>query len=258
MSEYEFSFNDLVHLVEKLSGTTDGNHLLNKPQADYKELQNLICLDNQFYHIIQFPQFKLFFTSHNISNILGYHPEELTLKRLYSYIHPEDYPVVLLATKKMCEFVITDIDNLKPFRSITSMDFRIRHKDGHYIRLLNQNCLFKKGEEKHSFQTLSFNTDISHIKESLKIEFNYTNNGDNTCFCFPDEELTELSSVFTKREKEILALLAMGKSSNEIGTMLNISKHTVDTHRRKMLSKSHLCNTAELIAYSISNHLIKE
>ncbi len=258
MSECDFSFKDLTHLVENLSGTLNDNHLIKKSHPKFNELHNLICLNNQFYHIIQFPQFKLYYTSNNISTILGYNPDELTLKRLYSFIHPEDYPIVLLATKKMCEFVIKDINKLKPFRSITSMDFRIKHKDGQYIRLLNQNCLFKKSKTDNSFQTLSLNTDISHIKENLKIEFNYTNIGDNTTFQFPDDELNELSSIFTKREKEILSLLAKGRSSNDIGTILNISKHTVDTHRRKMLSKSHLCNTAELIAYSINNKLINE
>ncbi len=258
MHEYDFSFNDLVHLVRELSGVNNHNPILKNKVPDIRELHNLICLNNQYYHIIQFPQFQLYFVSENIKNILGFKPEELTLKKLYSLIHPEDYPVVLLATKKMCEFVIQKIDKLEPFKSITSMDFRIKHKEGHYIRLLNQNCLYKKNESNKSFQTLSLNTDITHIKESLKIEFNYTNIGDTTDFSFPDTELKQFSSLFTKREKEILSLLTLGKSSSEIGDILNISKHTVDTHRRKMLSKSHLCNTAELIAYSISNNLIDE
>ncbi len=258
MFDHDFTFNDLVHLVRELSGVNSLNPKVNKSVPSIKELHDLICLNNQFYHIIQFPQFQLYFTSDNIENILGYNPKELTLKKLYSFIHPEDYSVVLLATKKMCEFVINNIDNLEPFRSITSMDFRIKHKDGHYLRLLNQNCLLKKDINDKTFQTLSLSTDITHIKESLKIEFNYTNNGDNTEFNFPDKELSDFTSIFTKREKEILSLLALGKNSTEIGQILNISKHTVDTHRRKMLSKSHLCNTAELIAYSISNNLIEE
>ncbi len=258
MYDNNFTFNDLVHLVRNLSGLDNHNPILKNTIPDIEDLQHLLCLNNQYYHIIQFPQFQLGYISENIENILGFKTNELTLKKLYSLIHPEDYPVVLLATKKMCEFVINEIDNLKPFNSITSMDFRIRHKDGHYIRLLNQNCLYKKNPNDNSYQTLSLNTDITHIKESLKIEFNYTNIGDSTDFSFPDTELKEFSSLFTKREKEILSLLALGKNSIEIGEILNISKHTVDTHRRKMLSKSHLCNTAELIAYSISNNLIDE
>ena len=256
MSEKDYLFHGLSRLVGKLTNTDFCNRAIDY-STELKELHNLICLNNQFYHIIQFPQFKLFYTSPNIMPILGYDSHELTLKKLFSYIHTEDYPTVILATKKMCEFAISEIDNLKPFNSIISMDFRIRHRDGHYVRLLNQNCLFKKCIEKPTFYTLSFSTDITHIKESLKIDFNYTNTGDDTSFIFPDDELKEIASIFTKREKEILSLLAMGKKSNEIAEILNISKHTVDTHRRKMLSKSHLCNTAELIAYSISNHIVQ-
>ncbi|PWD99249.1 hypothetical protein DDZ16_11690 [Marinilabilia rubra] len=41
-----------------------------------------------------------------------------------------------------------------------------------------------------------------------------------------------------------------------IGQILNISRHTVDIHRRNMLAKSRLCNTAELIAFSNENRLL--
>lgn len=41
----------------------------------------------------------------------------------------------------------------------------------------------------------------------------------------------------TAREREVIELVAEGQTSREIGEMLNISKHTVDTHRRKIGGK---------------------
>lgn len=256
MNKY-FTYNDLIRFIEGRSDgyTSPSTIVTDLHQA--KSIPQLICLNNQFYHIILFPAFKTQYISANLIDILGYKPEEMNLRKLYGLIHPEDYPISLLATKKMYEFVIDNYQQLEPFRSVMSMDFRIMHKDGHYIRLYNQNCLLEKNPDDKTFKALALSTDITHLKSNTEMEFSYTNKGDGVSCPFPDKELVDFSSLFTHRERQILALLAIGKSSPEIGKALYISRHTVDTHRRKMLSKSHLGNTIELVAYSIANNLIE-
>ncbi len=51
------------------------------------------------------------------------------------------------------------------------------------------------------------------------------------------------------REKEIISMIRDGDSSNEIGVALNISARTVEVHRRNILKKLDLRNTASLINY---------
>ncbi len=51
----------------------------------------------------------------------------------------------------------------------------------------------------------------------------------------------------TLREREVLRLVAQGLTSAEIAVRLFISKETVDTHRKRILAKTHVKNTAELI-----------
>ncbi len=255
MSQAEFSYNDLVLLIDELSGNTN-SHIVNLQDESIKEYEHLICLDNQFFHVIKFPEFKTIYISPTVENILGYNAKELTLRRIFKLIHPDDYHTVLLAIKKMYEIVINNYDSIEPFKSVTSMDFRIRTKKGNYIRLLNQNCLLKKGNDNKEFKSLALSTDISNVKNDSQIEFKYVNKGDKITATFPDQELTTFSSKLTHREKEILSLIALGKNSQEIGEKLHISKHTVDTHRRKMLSKTKFANTTELVAYTINNHLL--
>lgn len=60
----------------------------------------------------------------------------------------------------------------------------------------------------------------------------------------------------TKKELEILQLLAAGKSVTEIANELNISKHTIVTHRRNILTKSDFNSISDLIIYMIKNKLI--
>ena len=53
--------------------------------------------------------------------------------------------------------------------------------------------------------------------------------------------------VITRREKEVLQLIAEGMTNNEIAEKLFISSTTVDTHRKNLLSKFDTRNTASLI-----------
>lgn len=69
----------------------------------------------------------------------------------------------------------------------------------------------------------------------------------------PDAEAV---ARLTNREREILPLIAMGLSSNEIAYRLHISSHTVDTHRRHIMHRLDIHNLAGLIRFSIRNGLI--
>jgi two-component system, NarL family, response regulator NreC len=62
--------------------------------------------------------------------------------------------------------------------------------------------------------------------------------------------------LLTGREREILQLLAEGKTNKEVATALNISPYTVETHRRHILEKLNLHNPAELILYAVRKGII--
>jgi DNA-binding NarL/FixJ family response regulator len=62
--------------------------------------------------------------------------------------------------------------------------------------------------------------------------------------------------LLSTREKEILQLLASGKTNREIAELLFISIATVETHRNNVFQKLHLHNLAELILYAVRKGLI--
>ncbi len=59
----------------------------------------------------------------------------------------------------------------------------------------------------------------------------------------------------TTREREILQLLAEGKTNREIGATLDISTRTVETHRRNLMSKLNLHSIADVVRYALQRHL---
>ncbi len=62
--------------------------------------------------------------------------------------------------------------------------------------------------------------------------------------------------VITRREKEVLELIAEGMTNNEIAVKLYISSTTVDTHRKNLLTKLEAKNTASLIRIAAQLKLI--
>lgn len=58
---------------------------------------------------------------------------------------------------------------------------------------------------------------------------------------------------FTKRELEILFLISECKKNCDIAGKLNISPHTMESHKSNLIKKLQLKNTTELIAYAINN-----
>jgi DNA-binding NarL/FixJ family response regulator len=73
-----------------------------------------------------------------------------------------------------------------------------------------------------------------------------------------ESNLRARTEIFSQREREVLSLLSLGKSSREIADTLFITERTVESHRKNMIEKGQVRNTVELIAYAASIGLIKK
>jgi len=63
-------------------------------------------------------------------------------------------------------------------------------------------------------------------------------------------------SLLTEREKEVLQLIAEGKSTKQIASNLNVSTKTIESHRRQVMGKLNIRNIADLTKYAIREGLI--
>jgi two-component system, NarL family, response regulator NreC len=68
--------------------------------------------------------------------------------------------------------------------------------------------------------------------------------------------LQDSYDLLTEREKEILQLLAEGKSNKDIACMLNLSTNTVETHRTRLMQKLNLHSSAEIVLYAVRKRII--
>jgi two-component system response regulator NreC len=68
--------------------------------------------------------------------------------------------------------------------------------------------------------------------------------------------LQDSYDLLTEREREVLQLLAEGKSNKEVATILDLSTYTIETHRTNLMHKLNLHNTAEIVLYAVRKKII--
>ena len=71
-----------------------------------------------------------------------------------------------------------------------------------------------------------------------------------------DRDLEDSYDLLTSREREILQLVAEGRSNKEIAGLLNLSVYTVETHRSNIMEKLNLHSVPELILYAVRKGVI--
>jgi two-component system, NarL family, response regulator NreC len=68
--------------------------------------------------------------------------------------------------------------------------------------------------------------------------------------------VTNPIDLLSSREREVLQMLAEGKTNKEIATILNLSVYTVDAHRGRIMEKLNLHSINELVRFAVRNGLI--
>ena len=222
-------------------------------------LQRFFNLSACITWIVDVRTLRYTFISSNVKQILGYRPEQFTRKGisfLSQIMHPDDLPQTGKLIKLIWDFLsclpVTERQKYK-----ISGDYRIIKPDGSYVRVLEQNTILqldKKGNITHLLGTAS---DITHWKKNDEIMASIISTEDDTCFfCSPDNDCVKTSALLSKREREIVKLIAEGYNSRLIADKLFISFHTVNTHRQNIIEKTKARNTTSLIQLAIGQGLI--
>jgi len=70
------------------------------------------------------------------------------------------------------------------------------------------------------------------------------------------KHVTNPIDLLTTREREVLQLIAEGKTNKDIASLLNLSVYTVEAHRGRLMEKLNLHSTGDLVRFAIRNGLI--
>lgn len=141
--------------------------------------------------------------------------------------------------------VITD-----KFKSVKVLALTM-HAEGTYITQM-----LKAGAVGYVLKESGADELISAIKTIARGQKYYSNDVSVTMINSLMNDEKPKDSQLSERELEVLAHIATGETNKKIGDKLCISGRTVETHRRNILSKLDVKNTAEMIRYAIENRIV--
>lgn len=223
MGKFEKLLQTNIELKEKLE--------LYKESVE--KMNGILCIFN-------YNTFSVNWASENLERIAGYTQKELykqNKKKLKALFHPDDF---YLYDKSFNYFSNPETKD----NSYTAI-FRIKHKNGSYFWVHFTAFIIGRNPDgtPHKSGGVIINLDELMTKtffEKLISERKKENN----------KAKLELLS---KREKEILSFISKGLSTLQLAEKFKLSKRTIETHKRNMLKKLCINNSASLICFAINN-----
>ena len=181
-----------------------------------------------------------------VEEFLGYKEDELDPQLLFNFCHSEDKTFVMRIIKGVV--LHCSKNNMSGNGEYLNMTFRIKKKDGTYIKILRQSSTYQQDKEGRFISSLSLLTDISFISKVNRVEWDiYAKDLDMDLV--KNSVFKEFINFFTKRELDVIAAMAKGLNNIQIAQQLYISKHTVSTHRKNIFAKSNCSNAQEVIEF---------
>lgn len=210
--------------------------------------------NNQFFYIADLIKMKVLFTSEQSTEMIGVKPEELDFYYFMEATHPDDLQRLNLGRTCLVKMGQELFIEEKGY-DLLSTTFKIKKVGGKYSKYMIQCYLYYTDSPYKTVFFLKIHTNIDWCKK-IKHGYHHYKGDDMSLFRFPDKEIVNIGNVFSKREFEIIKLIAKGHCSEEIAKTLHISLFTVNTHRGNILKKTKKENISDLIYELMENGLL--
>ncbi len=218
-----------------------------------------LVFSKHFWFVLDFTQWTVHDAGGDLESMAPFKKSEFIgygHTALNNATHPEDVNKVYAFSKAWVDYIKgKPSEYVKNLRM--SLYFRMMNAEGYYYWIMVQYPEGISDKNGHLLYNLILVTDISHLKKEGTAMMNVLDLNNNNCqqfYCTEEyglftKHLTPPS--FTKRERQILNLLAKGFSSKQIASQLFVSIKTVDNHRQNMLHKANAKSSSELVVLGI-------
>jgi DNA-binding CsgD family transcriptional regulator len=247
---FEF-VNGLIqnYLPNKL-GTALSREEIQIIKQQYESLNNNT---SGIYGVIDFTSQKYIFVSDNVSYL---DTDKQSLMEngpgyIVSLFHPDEREIVLREIFPTVIRFLGQSQNdarLKDARAMFTT--RVRIKNGEYRWFIHQMSIIDADKDNRPLLALKYMMELEGIRNSENIWLVLSLRDENNIYHPVSETSFPLSPqepLLSRREREVLDLIAAGKTSKEIANVLSLSEHTVNNHRKNMLRKADVSSISELI-----------
>lgn len=240
-------FADLINNIKYDPNLVDYKHDI----LSHDAIKTLLDQKNQFCYLYDFHTQVITYISDTFKLFLDEKVHtKLCLKQIYRLIHPHDRNTVVAITEQvLIKATSKETDNIRDL--LFCIDFRMKKTDGTYIRVLRQTYIFNQDRLGNILYCISVYTDITNLKKNNTIEAYYYNHVllENIPIDIKPRKPVQIFH-FTPQENKVLLKLTEGKDSHTIAEELNISFHTVASHRKNMMQKTNTHTVLALLRYA--------
>lgn len=227
-----------------------------KPLVNKKKFNDLnsfpIIKGKQAIYVMDWSKDKITY-SRGVYEFLGYLEEEFDMTIALKRIHPEDEKVVSRVIKGVVNHCIQK--NVSGKNEYLNITYRLRKSDGSYVRVMRKSAAYEVNEKGELISNWSFLTDIDFITNNNQVEWDvYASELDVKGF--REEVYEEFKNFFTPTELLVTYAIHKGFKNREIAEKLNVSDHTIATHRKNIMRKANCSNVKQLLAFCLRNGIL--
>ncbi|MGA2974511.1 MAG: LuxR C-terminal-related transcriptional regulator [Spirochaetia bacterium] len=217
-------------------------------------LERLDAVEGSSVALFDLYKMSYVFLTSSFKFLLGYRRDQAMEKGpeyFYDQMHPDDLPIVLDTVSRSLRF-LHGLSGAERKDYTLSFDFRMRQAGGGYVRLVQQVIVLEQDRRGAVWLILIVNDIVKDgsLEAPTRRQLRNIRNGKMYLFVPEEEPGNETRPSLTRRELEVLGLVAVGMVSREIADRLFISVATVNNHRQHILEKMGAKNCAEAVRYA--------
>ncbi|OZV69936.1 LuxR C-terminal-related transcriptional regulator [Winogradskyella aurantia] len=223
------------------------------------ELDVYLPYSSTFFCITNTQDLNFEYISKNMHACLGLDRHELKSKGMrffWSRMHPEDIEMWLKALNDLMNYTLSSIAVEDRNNMTYTWNYRLRNGNDDYVNIVQNTTPLEFDKDNKPIIGLAHYTVLHHeiptqVCATAKL---LNDNKEYVTKFFNNYSQKLLTDGISNRERDIIRLLVLNKSSKEIAEKLSISPNTVDTHRRNILKKLNISSTGELVGMLKLNH----
>ena len=240
-------------IPRRLGASSDDARLPLPPLDPDPAMETLMAQTGLYCYSVDYRAGRFRYVSPGVAQLLGYRAEAWLFagpRKIFKYVHPEDQDGV----ERMCKEIRREMSRHPATkRDLLTFAFTCRVLDatGQYLHLKHNLTFPRLDPHGNPLTDFVVVTDVTALQPPHPCILHVRRSGRRKVDTVRVQVFTRTDDVdFSRREIEVLQLVAEGCSSHEISERLFISYNTVCTHRKNLLKKAGVNRTVDLLRYA--------
>jgi DNA-binding CsgD family transcriptional regulator len=223
-----------------------------KSNHNFNDLINNAYCSHECFYVLDFSLNKISYRQ-GFDKLLGYADEDISIDFMSHKIHDDDREMVSKIRMATATFSLNNPNTDLDYK--LSLTYRVKKIDNSFINVLSQSLIYDADKSGRLISIFNRLTDITFMNNPMPVNWYFEGN-DLDKKAFKKEIYKEYQNFFTKRELDVIVRLSEGCTNKLIAEKLNISMHTVATHRKRIFKKSRCHNVSDLLFFCSKNGIL--